>query len=140
MSLFGNGWIWLVEDNNKKLQIITLYNAGSPLAVERYQSIDRNITEESGSEELDFSHPQSLDYTTTKRELLATLDYAFNRGPNSKSKKKMIRTSIPTFKPILCISMWEHCYFYDYQNRKQEYLQRYWQQVNWDIVQNYLLD
>ncbi len=32
--------------------------------------------------------------------------------------------------PLLCIDMWEHSYYLNYQNNKQEYLDNFWQILN----------
>lgn len=36
--------------------------------------------------------------------------------------------------PILTCDMWEHAYYIDYRNDKQEYLDAFWQLVDWDTV------
>lgn len=36
--------------------------------------------------------------------------------------------------PILVIDMWEHAYYLQYQNRKKEWLEGFWQLVNWTDV------
>jgi Fe-Mn family superoxide dismutase len=33
--------------------------------------------------------------------------------------------------PILTCDMWEHAYYVDYRNRKQEYVDAFWRLVNW---------
>ena len=37
-------------------------------------------------------------------------------------------------RPVLAIDMWEHAYYLDYQNRKNEYLENFWLLVNWRVV------
>ena len=36
--------------------------------------------------------------------------------------------------PLLTLDMWEHAFYYDYQNRKNEYVENFWQVVNWEFV------
>jgi Fe-Mn family superoxide dismutase len=37
--------------------------------------------------------------------------------------------------PILCLDMWEHAYYLQHQNKKDDYIHFFWPIVNWDKVQ-----
>jgi len=73
LSLFGAGWVWLVLNPGKSMEIIAKSNAGNPLRIGLF--------------------------------------------------------------PLMNCDLWEHAYNLDYQNREKDYLEAFWELINWEMVE-----
>ncbi len=39
-------------------------------------------------------------------------------------------------EPLLTVDVWEHAYYVDYRNRRADFVEGFWEVVNWDFAQN----
>lgn len=43
-------------------------------------------------------------------------------------------------RPLMCIDVWEHAYYLDYQNRRGDYIKNFWNIINWDYIEKRMQD
>jgi Fe-Mn family superoxide dismutase len=39
---------------------------------------------------------------------------------------------------LLCVDVWEHAYYTDYQNRRKDFVEKFFEYINWDFVEGNL--
>jgi Fe-Mn family superoxide dismutase len=116
-AMFGPGFVWLVKDlNSGLLRIVCTYNAGSPYpgAHARRQAVDMNTQSPDG--------------------LRQGNQHAGFMGDHSSLPSHLAPGAINAW-PILCVNTWQHVWMMDYGIAgKEEYLERWWDRVNWESV------
>lgn len=48
----------------------------------------------------------------------------------------MTKLGIKGGQPILCVDVWEHAYYLNYQNKRKDYVDNFFQIINWSAVQD----
>ncbi|KAL5335280.1 Manganese/iron superoxide dismutase [Aspergillus crustosus] len=117
-AMFGPGFVWLAKnlDQEGMLHIFCTYNAGSPYPAAH-------------------SRRQPVDLATHSYNTALGNQYAGSMGSHS-AKPNLLAPGAADIKPILCVNTWEHVWMMDYGiSGKPEYLERWWDRINWDVVQ-----
>lgn len=105
-SLIGQGWLFVVEDAFKNLQVIAINNSGTPYNF-------------SGQQLLDFNSPISQQ------------DYEIYE----KIREKTNNSETDYTLPIIGISLWDQSYLHDFGvEGKAEYVGKVFDSLNWDVI------
>ncbi|EED16276.1 Fe superoxide dismutase, putative [Talaromyces stipitatus ATCC 10500] len=118
---FGPGFVWLVaQANTGLLRILSTYNAGTPYpeAFARQQGVDMN------------NEPTPAAGQTPKF-------YSFLGLPSSGEATPDLAPGGMPLTPLLCVNTWEHVWMMDHGiGGKDEYLERWWDRVDWNAVED----
>lgn len=58
----------------------------------------------------------------------------FDRGGRLSIQKTANQETPLPLRPLLCCDVWEHAYYLQYQNRRAEYFDNWWQLLNWPMI------
>ena len=128
-------------DSFKQDENDLLFNLGGVVNHDLYwQSINPNNKEEPNELLLNLINNKYTSLDNFKKEFI---NYALNlKGSgyifliiNNNEIELMTTTNQDSplkygYTPLLCVDMWEHAYYLNYQNNKQEYLDNFWQILN----------
>ncbi|AOA65113.1 37S ribosomal protein S26, mitochondrial [Komagataella phaffii CBS 7435] len=113
-TLNGQGWVFLVENNQKELEIVSCINEGTPYFHSRNQN-------------LDLSSQITID-DVTQLDILSQFVKNGNREPFNNV-------------PLICFNSWHYAYLHDYGvNGKVEFLQKFWDCLNWNVINQRLFN
>ncbi|SCU81783.1 LANO_0B04170g1_1 [Lachancea nothofagi CBS 11611] len=111
-EVLGQGWLFLVENSEKELHILTVQNNGTPYYFPRNQSFDLN--------------------SALKLEEYSQLDAV--QALVKKGDKIQDWTM-----PLISVSLWDHAYLHNYGIKgRSEYVKNVLDNLNWSVVNNRL--
>ncbi|AAS54174.1 AGL317Cp [Eremothecium gossypii ATCC 10895] len=106
-DVVGQGWLFLVENGHKELQILTLQNHGSPYYFARGQAFDLNSP-----------------ITTEIAAQLQTMREAVDAGNDEDWTM-----------PLIAVSLWDHAYLRDYGVKgRSAYVRAVLDNLNWTVI------
>lgn len=113
-DVLGQGWLFLVENSNKELHILTIQNNGTPYYFPRNQLFDLN--------------------SALTLEEFAQLE-EIRKLVREKGDKKVQDWTMP----LICVSLWDQAYLHDYgiQDRSK-YVENVLNNLNWGVVNSRL--
>lgn len=112
-DVIGQGWLFLIENENKKLHILTCQNNGTPYYFPLNQSMDLN-------------NILKNDHIDTLQQLELLM-----KNPKNKIRDWTL--------PLICISLWDHSYIHDYGvDGREKYLKNVLDNLNWSVINNRL--
>ena len=109
LGVFGSGSVWLVQNEDGALRILTTFNAGNPLALPSLSFVDLNVENSPIHEQ--YRSPLANVFDGRARSRPAVL-----------------------FSPLLVLDLWEHSYLTDYGVDRQTYIGNFFKVIDWDRV------
>ena len=67
--------------------------------------------------------------------LYADKDKQLHIGSTPNQDNPLMDISDIKGTPLLCLDVWEHAYYLRYQNKRADYINAWWNVVNWEFVQ-----
>jgi len=107
-------------------------------------------TENKISEKMNFLISESFDnFDNFKAQFTENATKQFGSGWGWLAQDnggKLVTLSTPNqdtplssgLNPILGIDVWEHAYYLNYQNRRPDYINAFWEIINWEVVESKL--
>jgi len=88
----------------------------------------KNVFQQAASE----VHNFGSGWTWLVYDAAAVNDRAVLKIVNTHDAETPITST--SYIPLLCIDVWEHAYYVDYEDRRYDYLLQFWNIVNWQFV------